>query len=784
MNRQHAMSSCGCRQSLSAKAGTGLLRSRPMSRLLEACVAVVCLLCTLPLSASETDARLEALQRQAAEQKDLPAYVAVCDYLYTIEQHPDLMAAYADSIRQWAESRHDSLAFIDYYSWKAESYLIQGLYDEGFTWKRRALSLATTLRQTAHVVNCCSDLGYYNNQIARYDSARHYLSLGMAHAQGVPALSEHYRTMLTNYASSYLFEGQTDSAFVYAQKAEQRSLADADTAMWIENLNQLGTICRRQKRLDACIRYFEQAINLCEAQHNYQTAAYIYGNIATVYCEWKRPADALQFSEQALAYARQWSTPQRVGTCHINLGVIQLQIEDKKREGIRNLLRAVDILSEAGNKRRLCEAYNHLTLAYTETGQTDSAMIWLQRLDVLSGELQTDVERYRYHQARASLMQSVGRHAEALSSYQVMIGMLRQGYVDSRDYAHYAHYAACLEALHRPAEAYAALRRAYALRDSAFHRDYTEQLSDFSVRYQTQEKELEIIRLKHQESERKAQLAGTRLLFILALLVAVTVLSFLLLTRQRGKIRLARLAQLAEEKERRFLMLQKDTERRLTRKYLDGLETERLRMAGELHDDVCNALLALRMNVQARLDRESAGGHGPSQALTEDMRAQLDVLDHTRQRLRDISHELMPPLFQYATIDEMLSDYVSHLSLPEGLHASYHSTPGVNWARQVPDQVGFECYRIAQEAVGNVLKHASASHLRVSLHLDGRKLTLTVADDGRGFQTTRRTSGVGLRTIRQRAETIGAHLQVSSTPGQGTTIQLFWSLPHEETDAT
>ena len=131
----------------------------------------------------------------------------------------------------------------------------------------------------------------------------------------------------------------------------------------------------------------------------------------------------------------------------------------------------------------------------------------------------------------------------------------------------------------------------------------------------------------------------------------ISLLGILLLgslyARQRQRARIAVLANAANEKEREFLELQKETEQRLTRKYIDGLESERERMATELHDDVCNSLLALEMNIRTISGEESS-----------DLSEQLGLLSNTRERLRTLSHELLPPAFQYATLDEMLGDYV------------------------------------------------------------------------------------------------------------------------------
>lgn len=224
---------------------------------------------------------------------------------------------------------------------------------------------------------------------------------------------------------------------------------------------------------------------------------------------------------------------------------------------------------------------------------------------------------------------------------------------------------------------------------------------------------------------------------LISLLVILLLGSFYARQRQRAKIAL-----------------------HLTRKYIDGLESERERMATELHDDVCNNLLALEMNIRAISNKESL-----------ELNEQLELLSNMRERLRTLSHELMPPAFQYATLDEMLADYVLHLSLPENIHVEYHSTENVDW-NIVPKCVGFECYRIVQEAVNNAVKYAGSACIRVELALDNNNLSILIADDGRGFDVAGKNKGIGLRTIRQRAETISAKVELTSAPGKGTRLKI------------
>lgn len=707
---------------------------------------------------AEPDIDLQVLRREAAMKKDFKGYSNVCRYLYHTGEDAGMLQVYADSIRQLAVRTHQSDAWIEYYAWSSEAYFCQGNFAKGYELKRKAITLAEAVGKNSYLVECASDMGYYFNVDAKYDSARYYFNKGMKAAEGHPEEAENYRVMLTNYASSYLYEGLTDSALFYTQRARLRSYTDRDTVMLIENLNQLGTLYRRKKNLELSIYNFEQALQLCEAQKNFSTAAFIYGNLATLYCDWEQPEAAIPFSRKAVEYANLTGNMLMVGTCYTNLGAILCNMPERRAEGITVLKTAIPVLKSVNGRSRLCEVYNYLTNAYRAMGRRDSAMVYLDSLDVLSDALNSDVGLYRYYQAKASLLQDVGKYREAIGYYGRLVDMMEHGYHDTRDYEHYANMANCYLKLNQPLQAFNSLQKAYALRDSSFHSTYSELLSDFSVKYDTKEKELTITRLQEKQLREEQRSLWRKVISGGVLSVLSIVLLALLYARQRQKARLAMMARAAEEKERQFMALQKDTEQRLTRKYIDGLESERERMASELHDDVCNSMLALELEF-----RDMPPDVG------KELEPHLEVLSGLRERLRTMSHELMPPVFQYATIDEMLADYVLHLALPEGQQASYHSTENVDW-HMVPQNVGFEFYRIAQEAVSNAVKYSGAAHVCVELCLQGKTLSLSIADDGKGFDKGKKSKGFGLRTIWQRGSAVGAAVDLDTAPGKGVRV--------------
>ena len=149
---------------------------------------------------------LSELRHKAAKVKDLDAYCEVCKYLYEMGSGADLLLIYADSIRQLAIRDKSLDCFLESYNWSSEAYFMKGDFSKGFSLKYKTLVLAENARRIGDALILCSDIGYYYNVCARYDSARYYFNKGMQLAEKTPLLADRYRTMLTNYASSYLFE--------------------------------------------------------------------------------------------------------------------------------------------------------------------------------------------------------------------------------------------------------------------------------------------------------------------------------------------------------------------------------------------------------------------------------------------------------------------------------------------------------------------------------------------------------------------------------------------------
>jgi two-component system sensor histidine kinase UhpB len=197
------------------------------------------------------------------------------------------------------------------------------------------------------------------------------------------------------------------------------------------------------------------------------------------------------------------------------------------------------------------------------------------------------------------------------------------------------------------------------------------------------------------------------------------------------------------------------------RRALSVQESERRRVARELHDEVGQTLTAMLLQVE-----------GLATAVPDSAQAQLDELRETArtgaEEVRRIAQRLRPEAL------EELGLQAAMLALLDGVAAQARLRTHHQIERDLPLNPEDELvvYRVAQEALTNVVRHAQASNVSLSLSADDGAVVLRIGDDGRGIAPELLDSSYGIRGMRERALLIGATLDVRSRLGEGTTVEL------------
>jgi signal transduction histidine kinase len=194
-------------------------------------------------------------------------------------------------------------------------------------------------------------------------------------------------------------------------------------------------------------------------------------------------------------------------------------------------------------------------------------------------------------------------------------------------------------------------------------------------------------------------------------------------------------------------------------------EEERKRISRELHDDLGQQLTGLKLSLSWLGSRLKEGRATAVQDVDE-MRRQLDTAIGS---VRRIAAELRPRVLDDLDFREALTWQMQEFFKHSGIQIELD----LQDADQIRDDaLATALFRIVQEALTNVVRHAAADKVLVSLHAAGAQLLLRISDNGAGFDSRVACGGVGLVSMRERCSAVGASFQVHSSPGNGTHIEV------------
>jgi signal transduction histidine kinase len=208
----------------------------------------------------------------------------------------------------------------------------------------------------------------------------------------------------------------------------------------------------------------------------------------------------------------------------------------------------------------------------------------------------------------------------------------------------------------------------------------------------------------------------------------------------------------------------------LNRRLEEAKEHERRALAHELHDELGQALTALKLRLQ--LGARVADGAG------SDATDAIAIVDNLIARVRKISVDLRPPLLDEVGLVPALRAYLHAQSAVSGVSMDLEDGAGAAEGPRLPPDLEIACFRVAQESITNVLRHAAAHKLTVRIARRPESIRLAVHDDGRGFNTAATLDAaaagghLGIVGMRERARAFGGKFRLDSQPGKGTTVEI------------
>lgn len=594
------------------------------------------------------------------------------------------------------------------------------------------LNLTTEIDLQREVLN---NIGDAQNILGNYDESISILRQVITISGQHDCKDSYLAGALINTGYAFLQKAELDSCLFYVNNALDIAEIAKDTVVLIEGHNQSGIIQLRQENYNAALAHYEKSLALYEQTKDYSRMCVSLINIATLYNEWKKYDKALPFAQRAVDYAYKYNqSPQILGKCLRILGHI-LVFNGEHQAGLDSIKSSLPHLPQNIYDEIITNIY--LTKAYELVNKKDSASFHLKKAEKILND--------NPHIPKSSFLLLKGSYLVRNEAYTEAVAPLEE-YAELQKNATRRSLADIYEAYNSLSQAYELGPRnyekallyknlAYNKRDSILNDEHNEKLSEYYAQFQTAEKELVIARL----NEEKQTILFNRTLIIGGLII----LSIVLFTAWLY----SRLRMLRKVKESEFSEM---------RHYLDGLETERNRLAKDLHDIVANRLFVLELTLKE------------IEHVPDTIPAQVEEL---YTLTRSISHDLISPSFQQLTLPEILFNHIGETKerTPVQISLSIDNEPAFAY---LPAEVSHEVYRIAQECIGNAIKHAKAEHIQVSLAIEEDTVRLLIKDNGTGFDPEKQTKGIGLKVIHDRVKSLNGNLSIRTAKGEGTEMEI------------
>lgn len=304
-------------------------------------------------------------------------------------------------------------------------------------------------------------------------------------------------------------------------------------------------------------------------------------------------------------------------------------------------------------------------------------------------------------------------------------------------------------------KAYLTLQQAMLIKDSLVNTSSEERIAEMETLYDT-EKNRQQIRLQREQLSKKNYILIGAVLLMIALVW--------LLLSYYTKHRLKQKSRLQQE-----IMRQQEI---ATKAVLTAEEDERKRIARDLHDGVGQMMSAAKMNLSA-FESDINLMNTQHQASLSKI---ISLVDESCKEIRSFSHKMIPNALLESNLGLAVRDFVDKID-KKSLQVHLYTE---NMEERMGSNMETILYRIIQECVNNVIKHADATKLDISIIKDEKLLTVTIEDNGKGFDPMNkdRFQGIGLKNIHTRVEYLKGTIDIDSAPGRGTVISLL--VPLEE----
>ena len=573
-----------------------------------------------------------------------------------------------------------------------------------------ALALAQELKYTKGIAQSYNDMGIIFIDQGNYQKAIEWFNKSLAIRTELQD-SAGMAALYNKIGIVYQKKGQLKKALenqIEALKIYENLGSD----LWIGySLNNMAIIHQNLGNLDKALQYHQKALTYRIKMGDVYGEAGSYGNMANVYVKLHDTSLAIQYYDKALTIFRKIDDKESISAMLNNLGNIYIA-RGKESNALTLLEESLKIRENLGDKKGIASTLLRMGEAYTSMGSYKKASQALYRARRLAREID----------------------------------------VVEEEMVSYLNLAKMYALQHQLDSAFKNMSLYIATKDSVYNQRLEEQIIDVQTRYETEKMEQDMNLLKSEKELTELRLKQKRMQNLLLILAIITIVGAAIFSFYRRKLKQKAAMDAAKIRY---------NEQKI-RAVIESQEEEQRRIARELHDGVGQKLAGLKLNWSSLISGTEIKKVWP------DYNNLTLLIDETAQEVRTISHQMLPKELEQFGLIPSIESLLEINFKNTGTNTSF-SHMGVE--ERLPYTVELTIYRILQELVSNILKHAHASSIKVELLKRRDRILLIVEDDGIGMNLEKmKNGGIGVMNIESRVESVQGRVTFESEQEKGTFV--------------
>ncbi|MBP6430853.1 MAG: tetratricopeptide repeat protein [Ferruginibacter sp.] len=638
----------------------------------------------------------------------------------------------------------------------------------------------------------------------------------------------------TNAAKAYItlsgiyFNNNLDSAHLFAEKGLELAQKNKAPKLIYKSLNSLGYISYYKGDYKKAIEYFQSYFKEAESNNNLIEMAIGRNNEGNVYIELGDYVSAIATYEDALALRKKAKDSSGIAMSYNNIGFIYKDLGDYEK-ATTNFFNSLRINEQLNDKPAQALTYSYLAVTYwrkkdyslahqnlnkayaiqslqsdepnmaislqthgavfADEKMYDSAALYFNKAraihqkgndlrqlalihadiaDLFARQNKFDSSIY-YYQKGIELNNAIGNKRSQATLFTGIANAYLQEknyalckiYLDSakqliatttkkEDYKNYYKIESDYYAATGNANAALVSLQKYGIyKDSLLNEQNQKAIADMQTKYDVDKKDKQIVLQQSVLAKRKLQLIS---------LVGLILLLGLLGFSYYKRLKLKQAARLQQE-----IMLQQDA---ATQAVIEAEEKERKRIASDLHDGVGQLMTAAWLNIQAINSKTQNIDAETSELLNKTMH----LVDESCKEVRAVSHNMMPNALLKKGLVNAVREFLQQINTK----STQINLQTENLHKPLPSHVETVLYRVIQESVNNVIKHAQATSLDISINQDEEGIDVLIEDNGKGFNfiEANKKEGIGLQNIKSRIEYLKGTVEWNTAENKGTLVAI------------